>query len=80
MENVVRFPPRYLHPERSHLGREILKIARSGLARNVDDLARMTGANPAFYPIAEMKGARMRPRTEHEHSGNETKDNDQQRK
>jgi hypothetical protein len=48
MENVVRFPPRYLHPERSHLGREILKIARSGLARNVDDLARMTGANPAI--------------------------------
>jgi hypothetical protein len=51
MENVVRFPPRYLHPEKSALGRAILKIIRNGLARNVDDLARMTGANPAIIDV-----------------------------
>jgi hypothetical protein len=48
VENVINFPPRYLHPEKSDLGRIILEIARRGLARNVEDLARMTGANPAI--------------------------------
>ena len=48
MENVVRFPPRYLHPEKSHLGSEILKLALGGLARNVGELAQITGANPAI--------------------------------
>jgi hypothetical protein len=48
--NVVKFPPRYLHPQKSDLGREILWIARSGRqdVHNVDDLARLTGANPAI--------------------------------
>lgn len=49
MNNVVRFPPRYLHPEKSDLGRAILRIVRAQLgARNVEDLARMTGANPTI--------------------------------
>ena len=49
MDNVVRFPLRYLHPERSDLGRAILHIVRAQLgARNVVDLAQMTGANPAI--------------------------------
>jgi hypothetical protein len=45
---VVRFPSRYLHPERSVLGREILRLIRECGARNVEDLVRMTGANPAI--------------------------------
>jgi hypothetical protein len=47
--NVIKFPPRYLHPEKSDLGREILRFIRGGFGvGNVDDLARMTGANPAI--------------------------------
>ena len=49
MDNVVRFPPRYLHPVRSVLGREVLRLIRSSIGvRNVADLARHTGANPAI--------------------------------
>ena len=46
MTNVVKFPPRFLHSERSVLGREVLRLVREEGARNVDDLARLTGANP----------------------------------
>ena len=52
MCNVVRFPHRYLHPDKSDLGRTILFIVRAQLgARNVVDLARMTGANPAIIDV-----------------------------
>jgi hypothetical protein len=53
MDNVVKFPPRYLHPSKSDLGREILRIARSNRSdvHNVDDLARVTGANPAIIDV-----------------------------
>ena len=46
MADVIKFPPRYLHPERSVLGREILRLVRECGARTVNDLARLTGANP----------------------------------
>jgi hypothetical protein len=36
MANVVEFPRRYLHPEKSYLGREVLRLSRQRLARNVD--------------------------------------------
>ncbi len=35
MANVVKFPPRFLHPERSVLAREILRLVRECGARNV---------------------------------------------
>ena len=43
---VLKFPPRFLHPFRSVLGREVLRLAEEGKATNVPDLARLTGANP----------------------------------
>ena len=47
MANVIKFPPRFLHPDRSvFLGREIWRVVRDCGAHNVDDLARLTGANP----------------------------------
>ena len=46
MDNVIGFPPRYLHPARSALGREVLRLVTECGARNVYDLARLTGANP----------------------------------
>jgi hypothetical protein len=46
MTDVIEFPSRFLHPERSVLGREILRLVNECGARNVEDLARMTGANP----------------------------------
>jgi hypothetical protein len=52
VDNVIKFPPWYLHPEKSDLGREIWRIVRGGFGvRNVDDLARMTGANPAIIDV-----------------------------
>ena len=46
MANVIKFPPRFLHPDRSVLGQEIIRLVRDCGAQNVDDLARLTGANP----------------------------------
>jgi hypothetical protein len=51
MHKVIRFPDRYLHPEKSDLGREVWRLARVNLARNVGDLARLTGANPAIIDV-----------------------------
>lgn len=49
MENVVKFPPRYLHPEKSVLGREVLRLAALWDGKgNVWDLAQATGVNPAI--------------------------------
>jgi hypothetical protein len=49
--NVIKFPSRYLHPEKSYLGREILRLCRGDFGvKNVGDLARMTGANPEITP------------------------------
>ena len=45
---VIKFPPRFLHPERSIVGREILRLVSKCGARNVDDLVRLTGANPVL--------------------------------
>ena len=60
MTNVIKFPPRYLHPERSVLGREILRLVRECGARNVGDLVRLTGANPvvidALLDAVAMRG------------------------
>ena len=44
---VIKFPPRFLYPFRSVLGREVLRLAEEGVATNVPDLARATGANPS---------------------------------
>ena len=44
---IVKFPPRFLHPFKSVLGQEVLRLAEEGIATNVPDLARVTGANPA---------------------------------
>jgi hypothetical protein len=44
---VIKFPSRFLHPTRSVLGREIWRLVEEQAAFNVDDLARLTGANPA---------------------------------
>ena len=46
MANVVKFPPRFLHPDRSVLGHEIWRLVRDCKAQKVADLARLTGANP----------------------------------
>jgi hypothetical protein len=42
MENVIRFPPRYLHPEEKRSWSRGLRIINMSLgACNVDDLAMM---------------------------------------
>lgn len=46
MEKIVSFPDRFLHPLHSVLAREILRLWRQGLARKVEEFARLTGANP----------------------------------
>ena len=46
MANVIKFPPRFLHPDRSVLGHEIWRLVRECNAQTVADLARLTGANP----------------------------------
>ena len=60
MANVIKFPPRYLHPERSVLGREILQLVRECGARTVDDLARLTGANPMVIDTLVDRALAMR--------------------
>jgi hypothetical protein len=51
MENVLRFPPRYPHPEHSWLGRAVNSLIGKPDIRNVPDLARHTGANPAIIDM-----------------------------
>jgi hypothetical protein len=46
MDNVIKFPPRFLHPGHCVLGQEIIRVVRERAARNVADLARLAGANP----------------------------------
>lgn len=58
---VIKFPPRFLHPERSVLGREVFRLVEEGKAVNVPQLARLTGANPAVIDrlidwAVDMKG------------------------
>ena len=65
MANVIKFPPRYLHPEPSVLGREILRLVRECGARTVDDLTRLTGANPMVINtlldrVVAMRGGGMK--------------------
>ena len=60
MENIIRFPPRFLHPERSMLGREVLRCIQECGARNVADLARLTGANPAVIDTLLDRAVAMR--------------------
>ena len=42
MATVIKFPPRFLHPDRSVLGQEIWRLVRECKAQNVADLARLT--------------------------------------
>ena len=41
MENVIRFPPRFLIRKECVLGREIVRLVRECEAQNVNDLARI---------------------------------------
>jgi hypothetical protein len=60
MANVIKFPPRYLHPERSVLGREVLRLIRECGARDVDDVASLTGANPVLIDALLDRAVAMR--------------------
>ena len=60
MATVIKFPPRFLHPERSVLGREIERFVRECGARNVDDLAHLTGTNPVVIDALLDRAVAMR--------------------
>ena len=60
MDNVIKFPSRYLHPTRSVLGREILRLINECDVKNVDDVARLTGANPAVIDTLLDRAVAMR--------------------